>query len=164
MCRSTAPLSVTRRKSSRHFPSSAVSATAITSRSLVPISFSSNTAPQKQMKRPILQVLLPPAALFFLSGFVHAASPLIKVLATTGSASEREGALYVAQDQGFFRRHGVDLSLVQARNGPVGMAALSSGESFMHWGSVAGANLGAIAEGADLVFVAGFINRLTGVF
>ena len=95
---------------------------------------------------------------------VHAAAPLVKVLVTTGSASEREGALYVAQDQGFFRRYGVDLTLVQARNGPVGMAALSSGESFMHWGSVSGANLGAISEGADLVFVAGFINRLTGVF
>ena len=72
--------------------------------------------------------------------------------------------MYVAQDQGFFRRYGLDLTLVQARNGPVGMAALSSGESFMHWGSVSGANLGAISEGADLVFVAGFINRLTGVF
>ena len=95
---------------------------------------------------------------------VRAAAPLAKVLVTTGSASEREGALYVAQDQGFFRRYGVDLTLVQARNGPVGMAALSSGESFMHWGSVSGANLGAISEGADLVFVAGFINRLTGVF
>src|SRR4029450_3224094 len=95
---------------------------------------------------------------------VHAAAPLTKVLATTGSASEREGALYVGQDQGFFRRHGIDLTLVQARNGPVGMAALSSGESLMHWGSVSGANLGAIAEGADLVFVAGFINRLTGMF
>ena len=93
-----------------------------------------------------------------------AAPPLAKVLVTTGSASEREGALYVAQDQGFFRRYGVDLTLVQARNGPVGMAALSSGESLMHWGSVSGASLGAIAEGADLVFVAGFINRLTGVF
>ena len=95
---------------------------------------------------------------------VHAAAPLAKVLVTTGSASEREGALYVAQDQGFFRRYGLDFTLVQARNGPVGMAALSSGESFMHWGSVSGANLGAISEGADLVFVAGFINRLTGVF
>src|SRR5258705_13234376 len=95
---------------------------------------------------------------------VHAAAPLAKVLVTTGSASEREGALYVAQDQGFFRRYGLDLTLVQARNGPVGMAALSSGESFMHWGSVSGANLGAISEGADLIFVAGFINRLTGMF
>ena len=104
------------------------------------------------------------AVLVFDHLLVHAAAPLAKVLVTTGSASEREGALYVAQDQGFFRRYGLDLTLVQARNGPVGMAVLSSGGSFMHWGSVSGANLGAISEGADLVFVAGFINRLTGVF
>jgi len=93
---------------------------------------------------------------------VNAAQPLTKVLVTTGSSSEREGALYVAQDQGCFRKYGLDLTLVQVRNGPVGMAALSSGESLMHWGSVSAANLGAIAEGADLVFLAGFINRLTG--
>ena len=53
---------------------------------------------------------------------------------------------------------------MQVRNGPVGMAALSSGETQFHWGSVSAANLGAIAEGADLVFVAGFVNRLTGMF
>jgi ABC-type nitrate/sulfonate/bicarbonate transport system substrate-binding protein len=88
------------------------------------------------------------AVLFSDHLLVHAAAPLVKVLVTTGSASEREGALYVAQDQGFFRRYGLDLTLVQARNGPVGMAALSSGESFMHWGSVSGANLGAISKGA----------------
>jgi ABC-type nitrate/sulfonate/bicarbonate transport system substrate-binding protein len=95
---------------------------------------------------------------------VHAAAHLTKVLVTTSSASEREGALYVAQDQGYFRKYGLDLTLVQVRNGPVGMSALSSGESLLHWGSVSAANLGAIAEGADLVFVAGFINRLTGTF
>jgi len=94
----------------------------------------------------------------------HAAAPPTKVLLTTGSSSEREGALYVAQDLGYFRKYGLDVTLVQVRNGPVGMAALSSGESLMHWGSVSAANLGAIAEGADLVFVAGFINRLTGAF
>jgi len=117
------------------------------------------------MKLRLLESLfLIVAVLVFDHLLVHAAAPLAKVLVTTGSASEREGALYVAQDQGFFRRYGLDLTLVQARNGPVGMAALSSGESFMHWGSVSGANLGAISEGADLVFVAGFINRLTGVF
>ena len=60
---------------------------------------------------------------------VHAAALLTKVLVTTGSASEREGALYVAQDQGYFRKYGLDLTLVQVRNGPVGMSALSSGES-----------------------------------
>lgn len=93
-----------------------------------------------------------------------AAAPLTKVVMTTGSLSEREGALYVAQDQGFFRKYGLDLTLVQVRNGPIGMSALSSGESLLHWGSVSAANLGAISEGADLIFVAGFINRLTGTF
>jgi ABC-type nitrate/sulfonate/bicarbonate transport system substrate-binding protein len=83
---------------------------------------------------------------------------------TTGSLSEREGVVYVAQDQGLFRKYGIDLSFVQVRNGPVGMSALSSGETQFHWGSVSGAKLGAISEGADLVFVAGFINKLTGNF
>ncbi|MGZ8423884.1 MAG: ABC transporter substrate-binding protein [Candidatus Binatia bacterium] len=104
------------------------------------------------------------ALLVFQCARADAAAPPTKVLLTTGSSSEREGALYVAQDQGYFRKYGLDVTLVQVRNGPVGMAALSSGESLLHWGSVSAANLGAIAEGADLVFVAGFINRLTGAF
>src|SRR5258706_14534903 len=95
---------------------------------------------------------------------VDAATSPTRVLLTTGSVSEREAVIYVAQQQGYFRRYGVDVEFIQARNGPIGMAALSSGESQFHWGSVSGANLGAIAEGAELVFVAGFINRLTGMF
>jgi ABC-type nitrate/sulfonate/bicarbonate transport system substrate-binding protein len=100
----------------------------------------------------------------FRNDLARAAAPLTKVIMTSGSVSEREGAIYVAQEHGFFRKYGVDVSFVQVRNGPVGMAALSSGETQLHWGSVSGANLGAIAEGADLVFIAGFINRLTGMF
>ena len=92
------------------------------------------------------------------------ATPLSKVIMTIGAISEREGVVYVAQDQGFFRKHGLDLTLVQVRNGAVGITALSSGESQVHWGSVSAANIGAIAEGADLVFIAGFINKLTGTF
>src|SRR5262249_46178901 len=95
---------------------------------------------------------------------VYAAVPLNKIVMTSGSASERDGVIYVAQDLGLFRKYGLDLSFVQVRNGPVAMSAFSSGETQFHWGSVSGANLGAIAEGADLVFVAGFINRLSGMF
>src|SRR5262245_64163864 len=94
----------------------------------------------------------------------HAATSPTKILLTTGSVSEREAAVYVAQEQNYFRKYGLDVEFVQTRSGPIGMAALSSGESQFHWGSVSGANLGAIAEGAELVFVAGFINRLTGMF
>ena len=101
---------------------------------------------------------------FIAVGRAHSASALTKVTMTSGSASERDGVLYVAQDLGLFKKHGLDLTFVQVRNGPVAMSALSSGETQFHWGSVSGANLGAIAEGADLVFIAGFINRLSGMF
>src|SRR5437867_5348146 len=90
----------------------------------------------------------------------QAAQPLTKVLMTTGSFSEREAAMYVAQDQGFFRRYGLELTFVHVRSGPIGMAALAAGESQLHEGSVTGAVLGAAAEGTDLVFVAGIINKL----
>lgn len=85
-----------------------------------------------------------------------------KIVITTSSLTEREAALHVAQDRGFFSKHGVAASVVQVRSGPLAISALISGESQLHWGSVTSANLGAIAAGADLVFVAGFINRLTG--
>jgi len=117
------------------------------------------------MKFSPTRSLIPVLILFiWASDHAYGAATPTKVLMTTGSLSEREGALYVAQDQGFFRKYGLDLTLVQVRNGPVGMSALSSGESLLHWGSVSGANLGAISEGADLVFIAGFINKLSGTF
>jgi ABC-type nitrate/sulfonate/bicarbonate transport system substrate-binding protein len=91
-----------------------------------------------------------------------AAQAPTKVTMTTGSFSEREAAMFVAQDQGFFRRYGLDLTFVHVRSGPVGMAALAGGDSQLHEGSVTGAVLGAAAEGTDLVFVAGMINKLIG--
>jgi hypothetical protein len=93
---------------------------------------------------------------------VIAAQPLTKVIMTTGSFSEREAAMYVAQDQGFFRRYGLELTFVQVRSGPVGMAAIASGETQLHEGSATAAVLSAAAEGLDLVFVAGMINKLIG--
>lgn len=92
----------------------------------------------------------------------EAAAPLTKVLMTTGAFSEREGVVFVAQDQGFFRKYGLDVQFVHVRSGPVGMSALAAGESQLHVGSVTGATLGSVAEGLDAVFVAGLINKLNG--
>jgi NitT/TauT family transport system substrate-binding protein len=100
--------------------------------------------------------------LFFGFSASEAAQAPVKVMMTTGSFSEREAAMFVAQDQGFFRRYGIDLTFIHVRSGPVGMAALAAGESQLHEGSVTGAVLGAAAEGTDLVFVAGLINKLIG--
>jgi len=92
----------------------------------------------------------------------QAAQSLTKVIMTTGSFSEREAAMYVAQDYGMFKRYGLDLTFVHVRSGPVGMAAIASGETQLHSGSATAAVLGAAAEGIDLVFVAGIINKLIG--
>ncbi len=115
------------------------------------------------MKTTLFALLFFPTCLLSFSfDSSEAGQAPIKVMMTTGSFSEREAAMFVAQDQGFFRRYGVDLTFVHVRSGPVGMAALAAGESQLHEGSVTGAVLGAAAEGSDLVFVAGLINKLIG--
>ncbi|HYA27540.1 MAG TPA: ABC transporter substrate-binding protein, partial [Acidobacteriota bacterium] len=115
------------------------------------------------MKIKFTRLLLLSSLLFCVhTPAAHSAQTLTKVVMTTGSFSEREAAMYVAQDQGFFRRYGIDLTFVQVRSGPVGMAALASGETQLHEGSATGAVLGSAAEGMDLVFVAGMINKLIG--
>ncbi len=106
--------------------------------------------------------LLLSACLLGLSSFSHGAQNLTKVIMTSGSFSEREAAMYVAQELGFFRRYGLDLTFVTVRSGPVGMAAMASGEAQLHSGSATGATLGSAAEGMDLVYVAGIINKLIG--
>jgi hypothetical protein len=47
-------------------------------------------------------VLLFSLPIFFYNQPLEGAVPLTKVIMTSGSASERDGAIYVAQDQGFF--------------------------------------------------------------
>jgi NitT/TauT family transport system substrate-binding protein len=92
----------------------------------------------------------------------EAATPSARVVITFGSFSERESALFVAQDQGFFRKYGLDVHLVHVRSGPVALSALSAGESHFYNGSATGSTLGAVAGGLDAVFIAGLINKLTG--
>ncbi|MBI2349320.1 MAG: ABC transporter substrate-binding protein [Deltaproteobacteria bacterium] len=93
-----------------------------------------------------------------------AAPPAGSAIVSFGSFSEREGALFVAEDQGFFRKYGLDVKLVHVRSGPVGLSALSAGETQFYNGSVTGTTLGAAAGGLDMVFIAGLINKLTGAF
>jgi NitT/TauT family transport system substrate-binding protein len=114
-----------------------------------------NTQPRHSIFVLLLSLTLSPQP-------IDAAAPPARVMMTTGAFSEREGAVFVAQEQGFFRKYGLDVRFVHVRSGPVGMAALASGETQLHVGSVTGATLGAVAEGSDAVFVAGLINKLTG--
>ena len=92
-----------------------------------------------------------------------AASAANKIVISYAALSEREGALMVARDQGFFRKQGVDVELVYMPSAPVSLASIAHGDSQLNTGSASGAILGAMASGLDLVFVAGLINKLSGV-
>jgi len=93
-----------------------------------------------------------------------AASPNKKLSLVFADFSERASLLFVAKDQHFFEEQGVDMDIVQVRNGPLAIAATAAGEGQFYSVSATGASLGAMAGGLDLVFIAGFINRLDGYF
>src|SRR2546422_274030 len=95
--------------------------------------------------------------------FAASASPQ-RVVITTASFSDREGMLIVAQHQGFFRKHNLDAQIVLMPNAPLALSALTAGDSQFYYGTTSGASLGAVLNGLDGVFVAGFINRLVGAF
>lgn len=94
----------------------------------------------------------------------QAASPPTRVVITFGGFSEKEGVLFIASDQGFFQKYGLNVNLVHVRSGSVGISALTAGESHFDVGSATGTTLGAIAGGLDAVFVAGLVNKLAGTF
>ncbi len=105
------------------------------------------------------------AVLSFVPAFnaaAQAASAPTTVVISFAILSEREAALFVARDQGFFRKRGLDVELVYVANAPVAMASLAHGDSQLNTGSPSGPILGAMAGGLDVVFVAGLVNKLTG--
>ena len=87
---------------------------------------------------------------------------LTKIVITFASFSEREGVLFVAKDQNFFRKYDLDAEIIYVATGSVAMSALSRGSSQFNTGSASGATLGAIAAGSDVAFIAGLVNKLTG--
>jgi NitT/TauT family transport system substrate-binding protein len=93
---------------------------------------------------------------------LHAAAAPSKIVISYAALSEREGALFIARDQGFFRKQGLDVDLVYVASAPVALASIAHGDSQINTGSTSGAILGAMASGLDLVFIAGLVNKLTG--
>jgi NitT/TauT family transport system substrate-binding protein len=93
---------------------------------------------------------------------LQAAATPSKIVISYAVLSEREGALFVARDQGFFRKQGLDVDLVYVASAPVALASIAHGDSQINTGSTSGAILGAMAGGLDLAFIAGLVNKLTG--
>jgi len=71
----------------------------------------------------------------------------------------RVAPLWVAQDQGFFAKYGIDSEIIYMRGGPTLLSGMVSGDIQIGW--TASGIIAPIAEGADFVIVAGFNNRVT---
>ncbi len=105
-------------------------------------------------------------SLFFFLGLgarfgLAAAIPLVRI--AHGAFNEKVEALWIGVEQGFFRKHGVDVEVINIRSGPQTIAALASGEIQMAY-TIPGSVLSAAAGGMDAVFFGGIVNRADGDF
>jgi NitT/TauT family transport system substrate-binding protein len=93
---------------------------------------------------------------------VHAAGlPILRV--AHGAFNEKIAALWIGVEQGFFQKNGIDLEVVDIRNGPLTIQALASGEVQVIY-TVPSSVLAAAAGGMDVAFFAGLVNRPDGDF
>jgi NitT/TauT family transport system substrate-binding protein len=87
--------------------------------------------------------------------------PLVRI--AHGAFNEKVLALWIATDQGFYRKHGVNVEVVNIRSGPQTMAAMASGDIQIAY-TIPGSVLSVAAGGMDALFFAGVVNRADGDF
>jgi NitT/TauT family transport system substrate-binding protein len=88
-----------------------------------------------------------------------AAAAKLRVVIAHAAMNFRVAPLWVAQDQGFFAKYGIEPEVIYMRGGPTLVSGMLSGDIQIGW--TAGGLLAPVAEGVDFVIVAGFNNRLT---
>ncbi len=108
--------------------------------------------------RALLLIFLP--ALFAVSSSA-AELPLIRI--AHGAYNEKIAAMWIGVEQGFFRKHGLNVEVINIRSGPQTIAAMSSGDIQIAY-TIPGSVLSAAAGGMDLAFFAGLVNRADGDF
>jgi len=87
--------------------------------------------------------------------------PLVRI--AHGAFNEKVEALWIGVEQGFFRKHGVNVEVINIRSGPQTIAALASGEIQIAY-TIPGTVLSAAAAGMDVAFFGGLVNRADGDF
>jgi NitT/TauT family transport system substrate-binding protein len=95
------------------------------------------------------------------NGAIAAEPPNVRI--AHGAFSEKIAALWVGAEQGLFRKHGVNLEVINIRSGPQTMAALVSGDIQIAY-TIPGSVVSAVTGGLDVAFFAGIVNRADGDF
>ena len=77
--------------------------------------------------------------------------PLVRI--AHGAFSEKVVALWLGAEQGLFRKHGVNVEVINIRSGPQTMAALVSGDIQVAY-TIPGSVVSAATSGLDVAFFA----------
>jgi NitT/TauT family transport system substrate-binding protein len=87
--------------------------------------------------------------------------PLVRI--AHGAFSEKVVILWLGAEQGLFRKHGVNVEVINIRSGPQTMAALVSGDIQVAY-TIPGSVVSAATSGLDVAFFAGLVNKADGDF
>jgi len=98
----------------------------------------------------------------FLAGTIYAQS-LTSFRIANGTSGENPAVLWVGVDQGFYRKHGLDVEVIFMRTGPLAMSALASSDVQTVFTSSNNV-LNVDAGGLDVVIVGNVVGRLEGDF
>ena len=82
-----------------------------------------------------------------------------RVLISYGGFNETVGPMWVAVAKGFFKKYGLDVSMLQVRNGQVSLTALMSGDVQAFWTAVSSV-LSGVSGGAKIGCVGAPFNRI----
>ena len=92
---------------------------------------------------------------------VAAELPLVRI--AHGAFNEKVLALWLAREQGFFRKEGVNVEIITIRTGGQTVAALASGDVQMAY-TIPGSVLSGAVGGLDVAFFGGLVNKPDGDF
>jgi len=107
-----------------------------------------------------LPVLLLASTILTGANFAAAAVAPTKMVIAYASISPRVSPLWAAEEQGFFRKNGIEPTLIFVRGAPTLVAALASGDMDVAY-TGGTAVLGAAGGGLDLKIMAVLTNRVT---
>jgi ABC-type nitrate/sulfonate/bicarbonate transport system substrate-binding protein len=110
-------------------------------------------------KKPALLIFMAAVLCTQTNSSTTSAQVLPPVLVAYAGQNETVGPMWVGIEKGTFKKHGLDVRLVQMRNGSLSMAALASGQVQYNYGSPGNA-LSAASGGIKIQCAASAIHRI----
>jgi len=83
-----------------------------------------------------------------------------KLLISYGGHNETVGPMWVAVDRGLFKKYGLEVNMLQVRNGQVSLTAVMSGDVQAFWPAVSSV-LSGVSGGAKLGCIAHPFNKIS---